>query len=255
MTDTRYKLLVVDENTWAYESVMDDGDSVRFFVLDGEDKCLVIDSGFFAIDVRSMVSDLLKELGRNKTSQGTDKPVILANTHGDMDHAGGNGSFDAFYMTKTDYDVCNIRQQYPDPVLIPAEEGTTIELGGRTIRYIMAPGHTHGNAVLLDSTNRTLYPGDMVQTGTMFMFGPHRCPDKLRESLVKLQDLQDAYDRIYACHGQMILPADSVQQVIRAWDMVLNRKVRPERREVFGVPVDLYCCGYCNFFCDAADPR
>ena len=142
MQDPRYKLLPVDEHTWAYESVMDDGDSVRFFVLDGEERCLVIDSGYYTIDVKTMVEELLKTLGRDQTSQGMVKQVILANTHGDGDHAGGNGSFESFYMTKTDYDNCGIQEKCPDSTLIPAQEGTIIELGGRTIRYIMAPGHT-----------------------------------------------------------------------------------------------------------------
>ncbi len=247
-----YKLLTVDDNTWAYETVMDDGDSVRFFVLDGQDRCLVIDSGFFPVDVKTMVLELLKSQGRGRTSGGEEKPVILANTHGDMDHTGGNASFASFYMTGMDYENCGISEKCPDSVLIPAEEGTVIELGGRTIRYIMAPGHTYGNAVLLDVTNRTLYPGDMVQTGTMFMFGPHRCPDKLRGSLEKLRDMQDVYDRIYACHGQMIMPADAVDREIEAWDRVFSGEVQPERREVFDMPVDLYRCGFSNFYCNTS---
>lgn len=245
-----YKLISVDDNTWAFETVMDDGDTVRFFVLDGIDACLVIDSGFFLMDVKALVLDLLRKEGRDKTSSDADKPVFLANTHGDKDHTGGNASFEAFYMTQTDYDNCGLKEKCPDSRLIPVEDGMFIELGGRTIRYILAPGHTYGNTVLLDETNRILFPGDMVQTGTMFMFGPHRCPDRLRKSLLMLQEMKDQFDHLYDCHGKMIMPADAVDEQIKAWDKVLNRELQPERCEVFGRPVDLYRCGFCNFFCN-----
>ena len=245
-----YKLISADDNTRAFEAVMDDGDTVRFFVLDGADACLVIDSGIFPMDVRSLVLDLLKKEGREKTSSGADKPVYLANTHGDMDHTGGNASFESFYMTQTDYNNCNLNEKYPDSRLIPVEDCTTIELGGRTIRYILAPGHTFGNTVLLDETNRILFPGDMVQTGTMFMFGPHRCPDRLRESLLMLRGIKDQFDHLYDCHGKMIMPADAIDEQIEAWDKVLNKELQPERREVFGNPLDFYRCGFCNFFCN-----
>ena len=32
-----YKLISADDNSWAFETVMDDRDTVRFFVLDGAD--------------------------------------------------------------------------------------------------------------------------------------------------------------------------------------------------------------------------
>ena len=58
-----YHLIRVDNHTWAYEDRMPDGDTVRFFVLDGQDKCLVIDSGYLPLDVKGMVSELLKKEG------------------------------------------------------------------------------------------------------------------------------------------------------------------------------------------------
>ena len=248
-----YKLINVDEHTWAYETMMDDGDRVRFFVLDGADACLVIDSGFFPVDVKSMVKGLLKENGLDLTQEGAEKPVMLANTHADMDHTGGNGSFEAFYMTQTDYDVCRVGERFPDARLIPAEEGTTIELGGRTLRYIMAPGHTAGNTILLDVTNRVLYPGDVIQTSNVFLFGEHRRPELYAQSLQIIRTMkdQDQFDQIYSCHGQLKMPPEAVDQAIAAWDQVRNGKLAPlERIELFGHAVDHYKTEFCGFFCE-----
>ena len=245
-----YHLIRVDNNTWAYEDRMPDGDVVRFFVLTGKEKCLVIDSGYLEMDVKSMVTDLLKHEGQDITEDGKEKEILLANTHGDGDHTGGNGSFSSFYITAADYENCGLKEKYPGSVYIAAEEGTVIELGDRRIRYFMAPGHTYGNTVLLDETNRVLFPGDMVQTGTMFMFGGHRCPERMEESLLKLIELQEHYDKLYCCHGKMILPPEAVQETLEVWRKVRNRQVKPEHANVFGTEVDLYRCGFCNFFCE-----
>lgn len=245
-----YRQIKIDNHTWAYETVMDDGDSVRFFVLDGEKACLVIDSGFFPVDVKAMAQELLREQSRDRTEEGALKPILLANTHGDMDHTGGNGSFEEFYMTEADYVCCGLREQYPDARLIPAEEGTAIDLGGRIIRYIMAPGHTRGNTVLFDETNRVLFPGDIIQTGTIFLFGDHRCPELYAQSLQKVLQMKSQFSQIYASHGQLVLPPDAVDQEIEAWDLVLQGKVQPESREVFGNEVDFYSCGFSNFYCN-----
>ena len=245
-----YQKIRVDEHTWAFEKIMPDGDVVRFFVLDGSEKCLVLDSGFMAVDVQGLEKELLQEEGRAKTPAGHDKEILLANTHGDMDHTGGNGSFESFYITDADYEIMQLKEKFPGISHLPAEEGTRIELGNRTLVYYLVPGHTLGNAMLLDVTDRTLYTGDIVQTGTIFMFGAHRRPDQMLPSLRKVQSMKGEFDRIYACHGKMILEPDAVDETIRAWEMVLNREVEPVRTKVFGnVEVDLYRCGFCNFFC------
>lgn len=245
-----YHLIQVDANTWAFEDVMPDGDTVRFFLLDGHEKALVIDSGYLPIDVHALAHEVLRENGRELDGFNRLKPILLANTHGDFDHTEGNASFPSFYMTQTDYDLCKIGEKCPDSVLIPAEEGLQIDLGGRVLQYFMAPGHTYGNAVLLDLTNRTLYPGDMIQTGNMFMFGPHRCPEQMAESLKKLCGMKSLYDQIYACHGKIVLDADAADELLAAWNMAVQKQVPPVRKEIFGTMIDMYCCGICNFYCN-----
>ena len=243
-----YDLIKVDDNTWCYQAVMPDGDSVRFFVLNADECCLCLDSGYMETDVKGMVRDLLRKEGIDKKADGREKEILLANTHGDMDHTGGNASFDSFYLTQTDYDNCAVGSRCPDSKLIPVQDGTQIDLGGRKLKYYLAPGHTYGNAVILDETNRILFPGDMVQTGTMFMFGPHRCPEKLEESLIMLQGHKNEFDKIYACHGQTVMDPDAVDKTLAAWRKVINKEVTPEKRNVFNTDVYMYDCGFCRFF-------
>ena len=243
-----YKLVTVDEQTCAYEDIMGDGDTVRFFVLDGSDAVLVIDSGYLDLDVKAMVLRDLPVMFHKEAKQNQN--IILANTHGDMDHTGGNSSFDQFYMTREDYERLHLDQRCPASTCIPAEEGTRIDLGSRLIEYILTPGHTYGNAALLDRTNRILFPGDIIQTNNMFMFGSHRCPEQMSDSLQKLKSLRNSYDIIYACHGNMILPGGAVDEIIAAWNKVLDKSAPVTEETVMGCDVLMYHCGYCNFYCD-----
>ena len=69
------------ENTWAVE---DEG--VRFFILAGIERALVIDAGRSGLDIRSVVKSV------------TSLPFDLLITHADPDHTAGNRFFSTFYM-------------------------------------------------------------------------------------------------------------------------------------------------------------
>ena len=76
-----YKIIRMNENTWRIE----DG-GVRFFLLTGTEKALLVDSGMNVHNVRDIATRL------------TDLPLSLLNTHADRDHIGSNEQFDMFYM-------------------------------------------------------------------------------------------------------------------------------------------------------------
>lgn len=71
----------INETTFRIE---DDG--VRFFLLIGTNKALLVDSGMNTPNAKDIVSEL------------TNLPIILINTHGDMDHISGNDLFEEFYI-------------------------------------------------------------------------------------------------------------------------------------------------------------
>ena len=75
----------IDDDTWRIEDGM-----VRFFLLRGTDKALLIDTGMTIRHAREIASAL------------TGLPVLLLNTHADGDHTGGNDQFESFYMHPAD---------------------------------------------------------------------------------------------------------------------------------------------------------
>ena len=76
------EIIRIDESTTRIE----DG-HVRFFLLEGREKALLIDTGMTAADAKEIAESL------------TDLPVVLLNTHADRDHIAGNKVFDETYMS------------------------------------------------------------------------------------------------------------------------------------------------------------
>ena len=76
-----FEIIRINENSWRIE----DG-GVRFFLLTGTEKALLIDSGMMVKNAKDIAESL------------TDLPISLLNTHADPDHIGSNEQFETFYM-------------------------------------------------------------------------------------------------------------------------------------------------------------
>ncbi len=225
------EIIQIDGNTWRIE----DG-FVRFFLLEGEEKAMLIDSGVDCPNASEIAESL------------TSKPVVLLNTHGDRDHTSGTASFANIYIHPFDYEACDVKGRYPNTSMIPLNDGDVIDLGNRPLRIVHIPGHTKGSVAILDVTKRTLYAGDSVQKGHIYMFGQHRCSESFEESLDKLIALKDEYDCIYASHDTAKLPADYVEQVKKAWRQVQCGEVMAEEIDLFGNNVRSFTTPVCGFY-------
>lgn len=225
------EVIQIDSKTWRFEDRF-----VRFFLLVGEDKAVLIDSGINCPDALDMAKKL------------TDVPILLLNTHGDGDHASGTGSFSEIYMHESDYDAFRISARFPNTKLVPICDGDVIDLGNRPLKIIHIPGHTRGSVAILDAKARVLYAGDSVQKGNIIMFGSHRDIDLYESSLDKLISLTNEYDNIYASHDEWTVPNDYALKVKNAWKQVRSGVVDYEIIDLFGSEVKLYTTDVCDFF-------
>lgn len=225
------EVIQIDNNTWRIE----DG-FVRFFLLAGEKKAALVDSGISNSKVKELAISL------------TDLPLMLINTHGDGDHISGTGDFTEIYMSKEDYQGCDLCGRFPNTALVELHDRDIIDLGGRTLEIIAIPGHTKGSVAILDVEKRFLFAGDTVQSGHIFMFGPHRIPDKFEESLQKLANEKNRYDKIIASHDEPILEANYVERVLEAWCEVQSGKVNYSDADLHGMIVKSYDTKYCGFY-------
>ena len=158
-------------------------------VILGSEKALVIDNGHGFGNVRKVIESI------------TDLPLMVVNTHGHLDHAGGNYLFDEVYINFEDiptyykyeeekdlmlisYDKLFKKkgiQMFPDDFdresfmktttkkFLPLENHQIIDLGGRKLEVIKVPGHTVGHVTFLDYETGILFSGDAVST-TLWLY-------------------------------------------------------------------------------------
>lgn len=225
------KIIQIDSHTWILED-----DYVRFFLLEGENKATLIDSGINSPDALEIAKNL------------TNKQVMLINTHGDGDHTSGTAAFSEIHMHAEDYINCNMASKYPHTKLIELNDGDVIDLGNRQLKVIFIPGHTKGSLAFIDVNSKTLYAGDSVQKGHIFMFGKHRDTEQYEKSLTKLIEIKNEYDRIYASHDEYEVPKDYAEKVKEAWLKVRRGSVPYEMIELHGNKVKSYTTETCGFF-------
>ncbi|MBR0130610.1 MAG: MBL fold metallo-hydrolase [Firmicutes bacterium] len=230
-----FKITRLYDDSWAVE----DG-GVRFFILAGSRKALVVDTGFGNVDVVAAARTV------------TDLPLVLLNTHADRDHVGGNAAFDWAYMHPSEGIVYhNIAGSSGKTV--PVWDGEIIDLGWRQLEVVHIPGHTPGSISILDKTNRALIGGDPIQEGgRIFMFGMHRDMEAYIAGLRHLMEREAEFDVIYPSHAKLCVEKSVIPKLIDGAVSVLAGQVEGKDEDMFGNTITTYDVGVDVFLCPKA---
>ena len=227
-----YEVIKINENSWRIEDT-----GVRFFLLIGTERALLIDSGMRVANARNIAEEL------------TDLPVSLVNTHADRDHICSNEQFEEFYMHPAEEPI--YRKSGKAGKIIPVKEGDVIDLGERELRVIALPGHTPGSIALLDVNYRVLISGDPVQEhGRIFMFGDHRNMGDYIRSLEHLETFRDQFDEIWPSHADIPVSPDVIMKLHDGAQDILDGKLEGRAIDMFGKSIVEYDLGFCTFLCD-----
>ena len=203
-------------DTWR----IDDG-GVRFFLLCGTERALLVDSGMTVTNAKEIAQSL------------TSLPVSLLNTHADRDHIGSNEEFDEFYMHPDEEPV--YRRSGKGGTILPVRGGDVIDLGNRPLTVVDLPGHTPGSIGVYDETNRVLISGDPIQqNGNIFMFGDHRNLARYVESLENLLPMADRIDEIWPSHADLPVSPSVIPVLIEGAKKILAGEIRGEPVEMHG---------------------
>jgi len=175
--------------------------NIYCYLLVGTEKALLIDTAYGAGDLRRFVEEI------------TDKPVIVANTHGHFDHTGGNPWWSEAYMSKeaakdakkafTEEMQKRLESMpYPDYKINIIDENTIFDLGGRRVQVVPIPAHSPGSVAFIDSASRYLFTGDEVESGQVLMFLTDTCQvEAHKANMEKLLALSDLYDAVCPAHN------------------------------------------------------
>ncbi len=218
-------------DTWRIEDGM-----VRFFLLKGTEKALLIDTGMTVRHAKEIAETL------------TGLPALLLNTHADGDHVGSNEQFESFFMHPAD--EAQYRKDGKTGKVIPVRDGDEIDLGGRKLKIIHLPGHTPGSIAVLDVSRRVLISGDPIQEhGRIFMFGEHRNMEEYIRSLEKLDRVRDAFDEIWPSHADIPVYPDCIRKLCDGARQILEGTAEGHEAELFGQQIMVYDLGFTAFLC------
>jgi len=228
-----YEIIRIDERSWRIE----DG-GVRFFLLEGAEKALLIDTGMSGLDARGIARSL------------TDRPVALLNTHADRDHVGANAQFDRCLMHPAEAE--HYAKSGVDCTIVPVNDGDVIDIGGRPLRIIHLPGHTPGSIAVLDENARVLISGDPIQTdGRIFMFGGHRNMGDYIASLERLAGMEELFDEIWPSHATIPVPVDTIDRLIAGARDIVAGRITGKETDFHGQTICVCDLGFTVMLCDA----
>ncbi len=231
MTD--YEIIQTDAQTWRIEN-----NGVRFFLLAGTEKALLIDCG--------MTTENAKEIAESLT----ELPVSLLITHADMDHTGGIASFAEFYMHPAEAAFYFGQRDRGNQAYIPVYEGDVLDLGERPLEIVYLPGHTPGSIGVLDLSRRVLISGDPVQDGQIYMFGPQRELRTYIKSLQRLQKRIGEFDEIWPSHATIPVQPALIGTLTDAAEQILADKMAYTETQMHGITVRKYDAGAAVFLRD-----
>lgn len=224
-------IVKISEHFWTIEE-----NGVRSFLFEGDDRAMLVDTGFGTLPVRTMTADL------------TDLPVFLVNTHTDKDHTGCNRDFPSVSMHPAEME--HYKNLLPEGCCMenvrPLWEGDIIDLGIWKFEVILTPGHTPGSIMLLEREKRMLISGDTIQDGDIFLFGAGRNLQAFQNSLEKMIAMSGSFDSIWPSHGSYPLSTDIIPGILQGAQDLAAGKL-PGQEPPWPMPCRKYTCGVAGF--------
>lgn len=219
----------LDDQTWIINFM---AGTENMYLLEGDEKALLIDTGYGAGNLRTYVEQL------------TDKPIVVANTHYHPDHAAGNGEFEQVYMSKnaeldkatmaeTPFDLTKL--PHPDYKKIYVGDGDTIELGNRTIEILdIKPAHCNSSLFFLDRSHRMFFCGDDMEAAQVNLFNVDydlkTVLDNFLENTERILSLSTEFDYLLPNHNGAPIAKSYLNDYIDLIHAIYNKEVEPDEK-------------------------
>ncbi len=176
------------------------------YLICGDEQALLIDSALMAEHFRKYAEEIAK------------MPVMLALSHGHIDHICRLCEFEEFWVHPADEAL--IRGAYGNEAYpgIPKRvhylmDGDVIDLGGRLVDVIWLPGHTDGSILFYDRRTKLLFSGDTVTRRLLYGSCGWVPFTNFARSLYRLKEVDIA--GVYSCHDRPMLQKDQAVHMIR----------------------------------------
>ena len=136
------------------------------YLLVGQSRALLLDTGAGGIDVAGPVDSLL---GAWRTAHdGAPRELIVAHSHGHGDHVAGDDQFRGRPGVRlVERDTASVREFFGFRAW--PTDLTSLDLGGRVVDVIAIPGHQPASLTFYDRTTGVLLTGDTFYPGRLYV--------------------------------------------------------------------------------------
>ncbi|OUP82937.1 hypothetical protein B5F07_12255 [Lachnoclostridium sp. An169] len=169
------------------------------------------------------------------------KPAIMINTHGHIDHIGCNRQFSEVYMSRKDWNLAAgggiFRSGKTDTAgglpykLNDMPEGKRFSLGDRSFTAVSVPGHTAGSMVLYEQETGILFGGDAIARRILYGLSDWTPLEQYKSGLRKIAGLH--ITKVCSAHDDFPLPGNMAERILENIDKYL-----PYTEKVWTSPVD-----------------
>lgn len=214
----------------------------KIYVIEGKTNAMVIDTGMGIGSLKQCIDEFCS------------LPLVVVNTHGHPDHAGGNGEFEKVYLHPDDeklyYQMAtrayrkedikskvqeNESKIYEDNLIeitnniLPLNEGHSFDLGGRTITAYKLEGHTKGSIVLYDSLTKWLFAGDAICLMDTWLHLDHSTSvTQYRDSLKRFIAQGLEIEKILTGHEPNAAPPEILNLKLECLNKIISGEIRGE---------------------------
>ncbi len=203
-------------------AIYEDGqfEEVISYLVLGEEKAILIDSGNGVGDIKAVVERL------------TDLSVMILNTHTHGDHVGGNYQFKEVAVLDSPYsreraEKGQTKDQMghhleddmvwkPLPPYFNIEnwrirpfkttrwlnDGDKVDLVSRTLEIIHTPGHSPDSICILDRKDRLFWTGDSFYPAPIYIYASNTSLDEFINSFRRMTSLMKYYDWVIPSHNE-----------------------------------------------------
>jgi glyoxylase-like metal-dependent hydrolase (beta-lactamase superfamily II) len=211
------------------------------YLIEGEDKALLFDTGNGIADIHALVKRL------------THKPISVLNSHSHYDHVGGNHAFEKIYGLNTHFTAARQAGQPNSNIGIEVSEqalckkppagvtpethigrpytithkltdGAIIGLGNRTLEIMHIPGHTPDAIALLDRKAGLMWTGDSFYLGPIWLYAPETNLSDYKNSIEKLVEQVPNLKALLPAHNTPWVDPKILIKVEQAFHTMLNGK-------------------------------
>lgn len=166
-TDPKVQVWAYDESTYILrQSLCTSFEGPFVYLLLGQKKALVLDTGTGTVDLAGAVTKIVTEWQTKIAATSID--LVVAHSHGHGDHVGADSQFKTLANTTVVGSSVTAVSQFFGITTWPTQE-VTYDLGGRVLDIVPIPGHQAAHIAVYDRRTTVLLTGDTLYPGRLYI--------------------------------------------------------------------------------------